>query len=532
MTFLPIVARELRVASRLRGTYWSRFAAAILGAGLAAEFLSVSRQQPVAVIGAILFRMLATVLFIYAALAGTRLTSDCISAEKREGTLGLLFLTDLKGYDVVFGKLAATSINAFYGMLAVVPVMAISMLLGGVTKNEFWRVVLVAVNLLFFFLSAGLFASAICRQHSRSFGVALLLVSIIVGGFPFLAALHSQHHPNSDYQIMLFPSPAYGCFAAFDSYSGSAKFSYFWPNVLVTHLYGWLFLMASCWIVPRSWQDSASRRRVPLPKAIEAWRARPRRHLLDINPFLWRADYGPVQSLKPWVIVGMLCVFWFWISGRFEVEMFDPAKDIFFLITVNTVLKVQLAGEASRALAQDRRSGALELVLTTPLTEADIIQGQRLALWRQFAGPVAFAFLANLLCLAMEPRVERDDGTVALHISLGIFLLLDLNALSWTSMWFALKAKTPATAALRALAVVLILPLGIFMIAVPVLNTLSHFEWPGPIVVVGLLGMVIDLGFWQNAKLKLRAEFRNTVTERFFSKVQRSSTANPATSGR
>ncbi|HQU46125.1 MAG TPA: hypothetical protein PK867_25150, partial [Pirellulales bacterium] len=42
------------------------------------------------------------------------LTADCISSERREGTLGLLFLTDLRGHDVVLGKLVVAGLGAFY----------------------------------------------------------------------------------------------------------------------------------------------------------------------------------------------------------------------------------------------------------------------------------------------------------------------------------------------------------------------------------------------------------------------------------
>ena len=58
--------------------------------------------------GMSLFYTLSSFTFFYCAMSGIWVTSDCISEEKGEGTLGLLFLTDLKGYDVVFGKLAAT----------------------------------------------------------------------------------------------------------------------------------------------------------------------------------------------------------------------------------------------------------------------------------------------------------------------------------------------------------------------------------------------------------------------------------------
>src|SRR5262245_2405762 len=109
--FLPIVGRELLVAARRSGTYWGRFQAALAAlvpTGLILFSQTLSATSP-AVMGAQLFRTLSFLALIYAMLAAIRLTSDCLSSEKREGTLGFLFLTDLKPYDVVFGKLAATS---------------------------------------------------------------------------------------------------------------------------------------------------------------------------------------------------------------------------------------------------------------------------------------------------------------------------------------------------------------------------------------------------------------------------------------
>src|SRR5882762_353877 len=136
MTFLPIVERELRVASRRRGTYWNRTLAASVGIGITAVLLLLATREPTKEIGKILFSVLSGLFFLSSFLSGIRYTADCLSEEKREGTLGLLFLTDLRGYDVVLGKLAATSVNAFYGLLAIFPVMAIPLLLGGVSPAE------------------------------------------------------------------------------------------------------------------------------------------------------------------------------------------------------------------------------------------------------------------------------------------------------------------------------------------------------------------------------------------------------------
>src|SRR6185369_11363920 len=90
-----------------------------------------------------IFGALTGTAVLYAFVAGMRDTADCLSWEKREGTLGLLFLTDLKGYDVVLGKLAAHSLNAFYSVVAVLPMLAIPLLMGGITLGEVGRTALV-----------------------------------------------------------------------------------------------------------------------------------------------------------------------------------------------------------------------------------------------------------------------------------------------------------------------------------------------------------------------------------------------------
>src|SRR5258708_21920966 len=124
MTFLPIVARELRVASRRRGTYWSRsvmaMAAIILGFIV---YLEVQGSSPHEASQA-LFYVISFMAFVFCLATGVRSTADCLSEAKREGTLGLLSLTDLRGYDVVGRHLAATCLAAFYVLSAILPLPA------------------------------------------------------------------------------------------------------------------------------------------------------------------------------------------------------------------------------------------------------------------------------------------------------------------------------------------------------------------------------------------------------------------------
>src|SRR5438309_3999340 len=185
MIFLPIVDRELRVAARRPITYWTRLAFAMAGAGvvsLALLFAAVSGTGG-SRIGGGLFYFLSLLALGFSAFAGVFLTADCLSEEKREGTLGLLFLTDLKGYDVVLGKLMARSLSAAYGLLAIFPVLAITLTMGGVTAGEFWRITLVFLNTIFFSLAAGMFVSSLSQQDNRATAGAAGLI-VFIGGAP------------------------------------------------------------------------------------------------------------------------------------------------------------------------------------------------------------------------------------------------------------------------------------------------------------------------------------------------------------
>jgi ABC-type transport system involved in multi-copper enzyme maturation permease subunit len=246
MTFLPIVARELRVAARRRGTYWTRLGAALAGLAIGAWVMIVPELRSPQKLGTSLFVALSVIAYVHSLLAGMFTTADCLSEEKREGTLGLLFLTDLKGYDIVLGKLAATSLNALYGMLAIFPIMAISLLAGGVTGAEFWRVVLVSVNNLLFSLAVGMFCSAISKDERKAVLLAFLMMLFFTAAVPLLATI-LEIHGRREVGLYIF-SPGTTCVAAFDdNYRAmqTGRFAFFYPSILCVHLMTWGFMWAA-----------------------------------------------------------------------------------------------------------------------------------------------------------------------------------------------------------------------------------------------------------------------------------------------
>src|SRR5256886_11502729 len=190
MRLLPIVEREVRVAARRRTTYALRLLAATAALAVTLWLCLLPTQgQPPTALGKSLFTALSIMAFAYSLLIGPFLTADCISSEKRDGTLGLLFLTVLRGWDVVLGKWAATSLAGFYGLLAVLPALAIPLLIGGVTPGEYGRTALAVVNAILFSLTAGMFVSALSRDQTKSILGSLILVLALSGLVPGLMVL-------------------------------------------------------------------------------------------------------------------------------------------------------------------------------------------------------------------------------------------------------------------------------------------------------------------------------------------------------
>jgi ABC-type Na+ efflux pump permease subunit len=483
MTFLPVVERELRVAARRRSTYFARVAAVAVGLVATGWVMKEGGGRSSLGSGEDLFRILVALLFIYAGIFGTQVTADCMSEEKREGTLGLLFLTDLKGYDVVLGKLAATSLNAFYGMLALVPVLAIPLLMGGVSRGELLRVVLALVNILLFTLTIGVWASVLCRRAGRAHGLSLVVALLIMFAFPLAMIMFSwplvtQIKGVSVQNLVLadLSSPACGCALAFDElYKGDQR-AYFWFNAVATQFYSWIFFGMACCLAPRSWQDA-------VVSKSSWWTGRgfssaQRSKLIEINPFLWRASRPGIKQMAVWFVLCILaaiCVWLRWLDVRSSgagAFFGDPVVDIGCLIAAGWILKWWIALEAGRALAEDRRSGALELLLSTPLAPKEILRGQTKALWRQFAWPIAALLAVNAGLLLPElramPRLgwTKDDRTtiISAHAIIGVFLTLDSIALSWLGMRFGFFARRLVRAAALAMLCVVVLPALLFLL--------------------------------------------------------------------
>lgn len=506
MTFLPVIERELRVASRKRGTFWMRVIAALVAAIIGVGFMIIMRisGSGTAGLGDALFSVLSWLALVGTLSAGLFFTADCLSEEKREGTLGFLFLTDLKGYDVAGGKMAVSSLRVSFALLAIFPVMVVTVLLGSVGGAQVFKTVLALMNALFVSLAAGVFVSSLSRSAQKALAGTLFVLLLVIFGGPAADRVIAWTRSGRYLTLFTLASPGF-VFTEARAWGRSE----FWPALGVTQAIGWICLALASWLAPRTWQEKPKRRTVGTSQ--DWWRygsttrrAKLRASLIGVNPIEWLALRERWQGAVVWGVftleaAGLLALTWtqaqtaYWFMWNGIQAL---GELIFFL---------SLVSQACRFFVETRRSGFLACVLGTPLPIAEVITGQWRALCRRF-GPLAAVFLAlqiisafmvgrataqmtaaftppptmttttvnsngvttttvttNVTTVAMPPAAAAmlkaaRAVVVVSAITKTIIAVGNIAALAWVGMWMGMTSKNNGLALLKTLIFVIVVP--------------------------------------------------------------------------
>jgi ABC-type transport system involved in cytochrome c biogenesis permease component len=577
VTFLPIVDRELRVAARKSSTIWLRIAAALAAVVIGCGFLAVSTLGggPVgaSTIGRGLFSVLTWIGLVTALLAGVFFTSDCLSEERRSGTLGFLFLTELSGYDIVLGKLLATSLRGSYALLAVCPILAITLLLGGVSPGAFWRTLLALAHALGFSLAVGLVVSAMSRDSQKALAGTLAVLVILVLGGPAADGVWAGVRGRSFEPTLSLVSPGYVFLSA-----QASNASRFWMGLGIGQAVAWVCLAGASLLVPRTWVDRGRRSGGGGTRWTQWWRyggtkRRSRlRRLADVNPMLWlvcRDRWAAVSFWSPALL----------LAGGLALAGLTPARVELWYVwrfissALTLWLYLMMASQASRLFLEAKRSGLLELLLATPLTGTQIVQGHWRGLLRLHGPALAVWLAAQLIGTVMgeytswrnisavtsqgqsgvtvthqtvivapggPPGGITSSGVVGgapvgviaglLGLSGVVGVVANLTALAWFGMWAGLTSNGPNWAILKTLLFVQIIPGFVIwfasMLAVPLLlmpqmirggltgapGNLIVWSLVLPTVVALLLLVAKDAGFVLWSRRRLGSEFRLRAT--------------------
>jgi hypothetical protein len=472
---MPAVERELRVLSR----HWTTHA---LRAGIAAAVmlgtLMMLPDENSATSGATLFNVLSWALLIICSASGVFLASDQLVLEKREGTLGLLFLANLRGIDVIAGKVAGIGISALYGLVAALPVMALTLLLGGVTFGEFVRVSLALANILFGSLVCGIWFSARSIHSGQAAAPNALKLIAFILGVPMLA--------------LAIPVPwAFVAFSPGAAFVMANQGGSFWPVLAISHLLGWAMLWLAGRQLERHWCDEEKPDSSPqsfLPS--QAARSGPKdaqpselpvsvpdgRNETLQPPSVSRGEFGKPEWLETdpvlWLIgdperyrgpdrfvfsigavlvayIGLFCAargdilscctIWQVFSG---VYLFFSQ---FWAITLST-----------RTLTLLRRSQMMELLICTPAGNR-IVPAHLKMLRFVHGGPFLIVATGTLITLFIELAHPKGREAVPMVVMLGIGFGFAVPAVSCTAIWLTLTLRKPQSARIIVL-LTLVLP--------------------------------------------------------------------------
>jgi hypothetical protein len=526
MRFLSVAERELRAAARRAGTYRLRWFTALGFFGLllwlgwaTGAFRSRSGGRD-------LFEAFSVITFLYCLAIGATATADCVSRERREGTLGLLFLTNLNGLEIIAGKLCSSLLGAVYPLLALLPILALPVLLGGVMLGELGRMMLALISGTCFGVVVGMLASAVTVRQFPA--VALAMGLALVGGLGaagVAGVLEAFRFPKFLVGLVGVFSPLTSLISALSN-ARSPSWTY-WLSLVVVAIECLLCLSFVVWWVSRSWMDrpkrSFFRRKVTVPPVInprssaspssrqasrtprQAARAAQRRRFLDTNPILWLSDrsrfgvpvFAIVAVVVFVVVVGVLAPLF---AVSLPVGAMSPIIGLMIAwiiatLTLHVLALYYAAMVAAQRLAEDRQSGSLELILCTPTTEATISRGLWRAFFRKLTFPALLLALAHVVLLWLIGLVTIMDSPgsypgltpfgllwkavlgsaipgstpswvlqflVRLVVLVWVVLVGAWITLGWVARWLGLRMKQPGFAPLAALALVIVPPVVVF----------------------------------------------------------------------
>lgn len=475
MTVLPIIERELRAAARNEFTYWLR----VLGAAAALAFVLVvmlGEQQSSPQLGAKLFGALNTVVFFTIWALVPLLTADSLSRERREGTLGLLFLTPVTALGVVVGKTLIHALRALTLLLAILPVLALPILVGGVGWREAIMALLLNFGSIFLALAAGLLASAHNREFNRAVISAVAFAAVFMVTFEslnclgFVAQVAIPHMPgvgwvdirmDQFFPIAFFLSTGiHGMWTdAFGRLSAGGVRAWLW-NTGEVSLIGLLISTLAVFAVARriqtSWREEPPsarrlwwRERFCTPVVWRRFLRRSLRRQIERNPIGWLERRRWEARLVGWswlaVLVSIYSTLFWWenyLSRFHESQIF-----------LGWLLAGSLALTAAGSFRRERETGFLELLLVSPLRVGQIIGGRLLGLWGQFVPSAALYLAVWFSVISLYPRTNSIYAMISVFVSfitlpiIGLFYSLHCRQFIVAFLWtFAVGMFLPVAA--------------------------------------------------------------------------------------
>jgi hypothetical protein len=445
LTIPPLMRRELVAALRTLNPRKRRMRICWIGLGVSALFLllntfglsvkDISRQW--------LF------LFgLYIAIGETfQLTSGLFAQERENQSFGFLFLAGLKPAEIFFSKIAGAFLIASIDLLALIPFIAIPFLGGGLSLQLFSATLCCLPNILIFVLALSTLGSVLCQEESAANSVTIGIgatVCLITPAVYWLKEL-AGHRISTGWLVF---SPAYGPWLVGRGSFNSAAAIEFWQNSKITFLCSLLIFTISAVILRGAWQNES----VAGSSSFWCGGVERRQRLarwLDVNPFVWLAAHDFQPERLGWIFLGIIGLLWagcWLVMGRVWLSV---STFFFTAVLLNLAFDGLFSRTAAKTLAHQRRSGFIELLLSTPLTEAEIVHGQVAALRELFKKLLVVILFLNSAMLLVGIFLRGWNwralsAYLIIWTALLVWPLFTFRRAPWSIMWIAFNSGHPS----------------------------------------------------------------------------------------
>ncbi len=477
----PLLAKELTEIAARRRTYIVRVVYALLLYGSFAAFLHPKLNYAGAtVLGAmgmgrdlfyslIVFQMFGIYLFLPAFTAGL------ITQEKERDSLVLLFLTELKPWQILLQKYASGLLSIFSFLLIGLPLAAFCYAYGGIPTAALFHGTVVLILSCLQVAALALLCSTRARTTVGAFLGTYIVAAVLVGivNLSGVAMDHWFQRPDSGSFINLFVK-IFPLLLFNEDITIEQTLLHSIAPLVLTFVF---LLLARFYLVRRAFAP-ARNRLLAVFRWLDAAMQRGNRFFGNVtfrthdralpedDPIAWR-EMSRTTLGRPHYLVRLLlvleivvCALSLWaISDR--VSSRDKGFLSLLAASLGTLSVLSLSAFAANAFVSERINQTLEVLLTTPLVARDIVR-QKARMLTRFMWVLAIP-LATVFGIETWSKSESTawNGSRQAYINIPAYvtwaalsLVVYLPLVLWLSLWIGLKMRTRFRAILTALGVI------------------------------------------------------------------------------
>jgi ABC-type transport system involved in multi-copper enzyme maturation permease subunit len=355
--------------------------------------------------GESIYMTIAIIELTLVLLAAPAATAGAVCLDKARGTLNHVLATDLSNAEIVLGKLGVRLIPVLGLIACVLPVVALTSMLGGIDPLALTGSFLVAIGCAAVGCSLAMTLSVWAKKTHEVVMMTYMLIilwltfpGLVLATMYLFGMLSRPSGPPYFLQALFSTHPYYLIFAPYTD-PGKVDLSTF-----VVFLGG--CLASSCLLIAlatarirqvalrQAGRPAAGPRRRLLPRLRRpSWLPKIPGPSLDANPVAWREWHRTRPSWMmrvAWGLYAALGLLWFALLLRRLGPPRMIADEFAMLSAFQVALGLLLLSVgAATSLAEERVRGSLDVLLSTPMSTRSILAGKWWGTFRQ-VGPVVF----------------------------------------------------------------------------------------------------------------------------------------------